>query len=87
MNPHAFRPQRFKGRYVCAECLQDASAPAHSLTLPGMESADQDRAEAASEAEAVALAEEMRRPRGDISRTAGEMERNAPLFGSLDSLF
>jgi hypothetical protein len=45
-----------------------------------METADQERAEALAVAQAEELTAEMRRPLKDISRQAGEMERNAPLF-------
>jgi hypothetical protein len=51
-----------------------------SLALPGMEGADADRAAEAGEYNAELLSEEMRKPKGDISATAGRMERESPLF-------
>lgn len=54
--------------------------PEDSLTLPGMEAADQERGAARAEAEGQELTDAMRRPMGDISKAAGEMERSSPLF-------
>jgi hypothetical protein len=45
-----------------------------------METADQDRAEALAVAQAEELSAELRRPLKDISRKAGQMERESPLF-------
>ena len=61
-----------------------------SHALPGMESADQDRAHARAEAEGEELTAAMRQPARDISSMAGKMEREAPLFfgcGENPSLF
>lgn len=60
--------------------------PEDSLTFSGLETCDQDRAEAA----ALALREDMearlRSSRGDISARSGKMERRSPLFfGTGDS--
>ena len=54
--------------------------PEDSLSLPGCESVDVERAQAAAIAQAEELTAELRRPLGDVSQKAGEMERNAPLF-------
>jgi hypothetical protein len=54
--------------------------PEDSLTFAGLETCDQDRAAALAIQQAEELTAEMRRPLKDISRQAGEMERNAPLF-------
>ena len=54
--------------------------PEDSLSFAGLETVDRDRAEALAVAQAEELTAEMRRPLGDVSRKAGEMERNAPLF-------
>lgn len=54
--------------------------PEDSLSIPCMESADQDRAQARAEAEGAELSAEIRRPIKDISRDAGKMERESPLF-------
>jgi len=54
--------------------------PGDILAFAGMETADQDRAEALAVAQAEELSAEMRRPLKDISRKAGQMERESPLF-------
>lgn len=60
--------------------------PADSLTFAGLESVDEDRAEALAVSQAAELTAELRRPGRDISRRSGDMERNAPLFwGSGDN--
>ena len=64
--------------------------PEDSLSLPGCESADADRTEAAALQLAADLTAEMLKPIRDISKSAGEMERNSPLFfgaGDNPSLF
>ena len=55
--------------------------PADSLScFAGMETADQDRAEALAAAQAEELTAELRRPLGDISARSGKMEQHSPLF-------
>ena len=54
--------------------------------LAGMESADQDRAEARAIAESEELTAELLKPKADISRKSGKLERESPLFwGTGDS--
>ena len=60
--------------------------PEDSLSFAGLETVDMDRAEALAAAQAEELTAELRRPLGDVSRKAGDMERFAPLFfGSGDN--
>ncbi|HWG45158.1 MAG TPA: hypothetical protein VN688_20480 [Gemmataceae bacterium] len=54
--------------------------PEDSLSFAGMENADTDRAQAAAEQLGAELTEELRRPKADISASAGQIERDAPLF-------
>ncbi len=64
--------------------------PEDSLTFAGLETCDQDRAQALAAQTAEELTAEMRKPLADISRKAGRMERDAPLFfgtGENPSLF
>lgn len=49
-------------------------------TLPGMENAPAERAQALAEAEGEELTQAMRQPKADISAKAGRIEREAPLF-------
>ena len=61
-----------------------------SLPLAGMESADLERLEALAVAQAAELTALMREPLADVSRKAGRMERESPLFfgsGENPSLF
>ena len=51
-----------------------------SLTIEGMEGLVAERNEARIEAEVNEMQETMRKPLGDVSQKAGDMERNAPLF-------
>jgi GGDEF domain-containing protein/2'-5' RNA ligase len=54
--------------------------PEDSLALPGMEGTDEERAAKLAEAQGQRLTEAMRAPLGDISRKAGAIERDSPLF-------
>jgi len=57
-----------------------------SLPLTGMERADLERVEALAIAQAEAMAETMRQLLENISRKAGSIERDSPLFyGSGDN--
>ena len=58
----------------------DTCVDCRGLSFAGMETADQDRAEALAVAQAEELSAELRRPLKDISRKAGQMERESPLF-------
>jgi hypothetical protein len=64
----------------CAVCNLLSDHPIHIMTFAGLETCDQDRAEAA----ALALREDMearlRSTRGDISARSGRLERESPLF-------
>lgn len=51
-----------------------------SMALPGMEDVEGERARMAAEDEGQRLTEELRTPGKSISRDAGEMERESPLF-------
>lgn len=50
------------------------------VALPGMERAALERLAAFAESEAAKLSAKMREPLGSVSRSAGKMERDAPLF-------
>ena len=54
--------------------------PEDSLAFSGLETVDQDRADALAAAQAEELTAELRRPLNDISAKAGRMERESPLF-------
>lgn len=74
----------------CAICTLSIGNPVHVLALPGMESASADRADHRAAAQGQTLTAAMREPIRDISVTAGQMERNSPLFygtGSNPTLF
>jgi hypothetical protein len=60
--------------------LDKAKARAKEPTLPGMENVPAERAEAKAGAEGERLTGEVAQPKEDISRKAGEMERESPLF-------
>lgn len=53
--------------------------------LPGMERAVEEQDEAGAARRGEELTEELRRAKGDISRKAGEMERESPLFRDTDA--
>jgi hypothetical protein len=64
--------------------------PVESHTFAGMEQAVAEQSKAAALYTAEQLTARMLEPLGDISRRAGEMERNGPLFigtGSNPTLF
>lgn len=64
--------------------------PEDSLTFSGLESCDREREASRLQAQAEELTAEMRRPLADVSRMAGRMERESPLFhgtGSNPTLF
>ena len=48
--------------------------------LPGMETSDADRLAALGVAQAAELTAELRKPLADVSKKAGDIERNSPLF-------
>lgn len=54
--------------------------PEDSLSLPGMEDADKQRAEAAEAALGESLTKELLGPFGSTNKAVGEMERESPLF-------
>jgi hypothetical protein len=54
--------------------------PEDSLTFAGLETCDQDRAEAAALSLADELTARLREPGRDISARSGRMERESPLF-------
>ena len=51
-----------------------------TITLPGCETTDADRAQALGLAQAEELTKILHSPKADVSGKAGDMERNAPLF-------
>ena len=80
---HVFKPIGANRMYDwehCAVCNLLSDNPIHTMTLPGCETVDQDRAAAAGIAQAEALTAAMLTPRASISTKAGKMERHAPLF-------
>lgn len=89
MEGHVFKPIGANRMYDwehCAVCNLLSDNPIHIMTFAGLETCDQDRAEAA----ALAMREEMetrlRSTRGDISARSGKMEQHSPLFiGTGDS--
>lgn len=87
MTPHPFTATRGKPQR-CALCQSNAGAAWHSLEL--FTDAHREREAARQVAEAEELTARMRTVKADISRAAGEMEREAPLFygtGENPSLF
>jgi hypothetical protein len=54
--------------------------PEDSLSFFGMENADRERANAQAAAEGELLTKELNSPSGSVSKDAGDMERNSPLF-------
>jgi hypothetical protein len=87
--PHAFHAASRRKPDVCSTCLRSITHPNHQAAIPCMESAA-DRAQARAEAEGAELSAEIRRPLRDVSKAAGIMEREAPLFfgtGENPSLF
>ena len=50
------------------------------MTFPGMEEDVEEQERKAQALSGQQLSEEMRRPLGNISKAAGEMERESPLF-------
>ena len=82
--PHAFAPVMFAGIECdrCDLCALYKKNPVHlqSETLPGMESAPAERETAKGLAQTAELSAELLRPLGNVSKKAGRMEREAPLF-------
>jgi hypothetical protein len=74
--PHAFKPSKQHGQ--CTICGGWPDAPYHSLEL--FSDADRERQAAFELAEAERMTQELRTPLKDISRAAGIMERESPLF-------
>ena len=79
MQPHAYI-RRARPDQPCLICGQLPGAAIHAAALPGMESADTDRAAARQLAEAEELTAILRTPKADISAKAGQIERESPLF-------
>jgi hypothetical protein len=80
--PHPFTPTIFQGAPLlrCDLCARFAGDPLHVLALPGCETSDTDRETARQLQQAADLTAAMRRPLDNVSKKAGNMERNAPLF-------
>lgn len=76
MNPHPFIPSK-KGP-ACQLCGGWADHRDHNLEL--FTDADRDREAARQLAQAEELTAELRRPLKDVSRAAGIIERESPLF-------
>ena len=65
---------------------QTTVRPEDSLSFAGLETCDQDRAEAAACTQREAMEARLRSSRGDISARSGKMEQHSPLFiGTGDS--
>lgn len=77
MTGHPFRPIKH-GSSRCQLCGGWDSDSTHSLEL--FTDADRDRESARQFAEAEELTQAMRRPLADVSRKAGQLERESPLF-------
>ena len=60
--------------------LEISDTDSETITLPGCETADADRAQALGLAQAEELTKILHSPKADVSGKAGDMERNAPLF-------
>lgn len=87
--PHAHNPMACNP-FQCQTCYGAPGDALHILPLPGMESADTDRVDAAATAQGDELTAKMREPLRDVSAMTGRMERDAPLFfgtGSNPTLF
>lgn len=80
IQPHAFKPH--KRHDQCSICGGWPDAYYHNLEL--FSGADRERQAAFELAEAERMASEMRSPLKDISHAAGILERESPLFGSLN---
>lgn len=77
MTPHVFRPIKAKSAQ-CAICGGWADASYHNLEL--FTDADRERETMRQLAEAEELTAKMRRPKADVSKAAGILERESPLF-------
>ena len=80
MSGHAFKVG-YTPR-LCAVCGRGPGEPVHLLDLFGAEAEKQVAMyeHEIATATAEALSEEFKRPLGDVSRKAGEIERESPLF-------
>ncbi len=78
---HPFQPKKYD-RSHCAVCHMAVWHTNHPPieALPGMETVDTERQAARGIAEAEELSAQFKRPLGNVSAKAGDMERNAPLF-------
>jgi hypothetical protein len=80
--PHAFIFEP-KTPALCKRCTLRAGNPVHLLALPGFEDVTEQRADAAAIQQGEELTAAMREPLKDVSRMAGRIERDSPLFFGL----
>ena len=80
MTDHAFRRADGKLNLPCEECGQLGGAAIHLMPLPGLEDVHQTREQAKAEQTGEELTAILRTRGKDVSRLAGDMERDAPLF-------
>jgi hypothetical protein len=90
--PHAFVPVFLSGVELlrCDACAMFRGHPLHVETLPGMETVDADRESALIVAKSEDLSAQFTRPLTSVSKKAGNIERDSPLFwgkGSQPTLF
>lgn len=77
---HTFQPGKIRRGY-CSVCRQAVWHSNHTgKPLAGMETTDLDREIALAVAKSQEMSAELLRPLGSISKKAGNMERNSPLF-------
>jgi hypothetical protein len=85
MEGHVFKPMQYD-RLHCQVCKMTDWHTNHIQTFAGLETCDQDRAEAAACTQREAMEARLRSSRGDISARSGKMEQHSPLFiGTGDS--
>jgi len=79
ITPHA---GKFLGG-ACTLCGLPPESALHTYTLPGFEAVTELRADAAAIQTGEELTAAMREPLKDVSRMAGRIERDSPLFFGL----
>ena len=77
--PHPFHAISRRKPDVCSTCLRSITHPNHQTSIACAQMTDEQRQEQDARA-GEELTAEIRQPLKDISRAAGNMEREAPLF-------
>lgn len=84
MEGHAYRGgirfRSLRSLPVCEVCGLAAGNPVHLMCFAGMETAVASQEESAAQYRGEELTEKLLEPLADISRRAGEMENDSPLF-------